>query len=66
MKIKDDDLLTVGELQERLHAFPPDYKIFFGTNSLQFYRLKLRGPGLVQLEFSQVVSEDEAGNVSIG
>jgi len=66
MKIKDADLMTVGELLERLQAFSPDDKIFFGTNSLQFYRLKLRGPGLVQLEFEQIVSEDEVGNVSIG
>jgi hypothetical protein len=65
MKIKDADLMTVGELLERLQAFSPDDKIFFGTNSLQFYRLKSRGPGLVQLEFSQIVSEDEVGNVSI-
>lgn len=66
MKIKDADLMTVGELQDRLQAFSPDDKIIFGTNSLQFYRLKSRGAGLVQLEFEQIVSEDEVGNVSIG
>lgn len=65
MKIKDADLMTIGELQERLKTFSPDDKIVFGTNSLQFYRLKSRGPGFVQLEFEQIVSEDEAGNVSI-
>ncbi len=57
--------MTVGELRQKLEGFPDDARIFFGCFSLEFYRLKLRGPKLLQMEFSQTVSDDEEGRVFV-
>lgn len=59
------DLMTIGELKEKLKDFPDDTKVFFGCYSLQFYRLKWRGSNVVQIEFNQSVHDDEKGNVYV-
>lgn len=64
-KLRDDELMTVGELKDRLNGFANDTKIFFGCKSLRFYRLKIRGEKILQLEFSQTVYDDENGKVYI-
>ncbi len=49
--------LTVGELKEHLAVFSDDYVVFFGpggSNELTFYRTKLRGDKLVQVEFNEL------------
>lgn len=58
-------LITVGELKERLAVFPDDFQVFFGCEDLSFYRLKLRGERLVQLEFDQSVYRDAKGVLRI-
>ncbi|MCI5146484.1 MAG: hypothetical protein D3923_13390 [Candidatus Electrothrix sp. AR3] len=64
-KPKNEDLMTVGELKERLEGYSDDTKIFFGCNSLTFYRLKLRGEKFLQMEFTQTVYDDKEGNVYV-
>jgi hypothetical protein len=58
-------LITVGDLKERLAAFPDDYQIFFGCYDLDFYRFKVRGEKLVQVEFNQTVYRDDKGVLRI-
>jgi len=58
-------LITVGDLKERLAAFPDDCLISFGQDDLAFYRLKMRGENLVQVEFDQTVRRDEKGVLRI-
>lgn len=43
MKPTEDELMTVGELKQHLSKLPDDGKIFFGCESLAFYRVKTRG-----------------------
>lgn len=45
--------ITVGELREHLRGFPDHAELFFGNGNLQFYRVKSRGPALLQIEFNQ-------------
>lgn len=58
-------LITVGDLKQQLAAFPDDYWIFFGCDDLTFYRLKVRGEKLVQMEFNQSVYRDAQGVLRI-
>lgn len=58
-------LITVGDLKERLAAFPDDCLISFGCDDLAFYRLKMRGEKLVQVEFDQSVYRDAKGVLRI-
>ncbi|MBK7905398.1 MAG: hypothetical protein IPJ78_02435 [Gemmatimonadetes bacterium] len=53
--------ITVGALVELLRAFDPDCELTMG--GLQFYRLKLRGEKLLQLEFAQQVYRDSKGKL---
>ncbi|NSM24099.1 hypothetical protein HT094_06920 [Shewanella sp. ZOR0012] len=43
--------LTIGELKEMIRLYDDDTEIYFG--GLDFYRLKMRGDKLVQVEFNQ-------------
>ena len=61
----EQDLMTVGELLEKLQKLPKNDKIFFGCYSLEFYRIKHRGPNLWQIEFNQTVGDDEKGQVFV-
>ena len=49
----DPKPITVGELRNRLKLYPDDYELSFGSGNLHFYRVKLRGENVVQIEFSQ-------------
>lgn len=55
--------ITIGELREHIAGFPEHFTIDFG--GLTFYRIKQRAPTHVQMEFSQSVYLDEAGNVEV-
>jgi hypothetical protein len=55
--------ITVGEFVEQLKIFPKDATIGFG--GLDFNRLKMRGPKLVQVEFVQLVYRDENGDMVV-
>lgn len=55
--------ITVGDLKRMLSAFPDDTELSFC--GLDFYRLKWRGPTLVQVEFNQTVYKDKHGRVCI-
>lgn len=61
--MNDENLMTVGELLDRLQNYPRDTKIYFG--GLDFYRLKWRGENLVQLEFNQPVYRNSEGHVVV-
>lgn len=55
--------ITVGDLRQRLGAFPDDAEMSFG--GLMFYQLKTRGPKLVLLEFSQTVYRTDDGTLVV-
>lgn len=57
--------ITVGELIDRLAAFPRDADVIFGgsKDTLTLYRLKMRGEKLVQFEFNELVYRDQSGKV---
>ncbi len=55
--------ITVKELIERLKIENPTSEVYFG--GLDFYRVKRRGPDLVQIEFNQTVYDDKDGNVYV-
>ncbi len=42
--------ITVGELKRQLEQFDDDAELHF--EELEFYRLKIRGPKVVQMEFN--------------
>lgn len=56
-----DNRRTVGYLMEKLSSIPPDTEVTFGSctsgNPLVYYRVKDRGPGLVQIELNEVTDE---------
>lgn len=66
-KIKDEDLITVGELKSQLENWDDDMKLSIGCNSLSFYRFKKRGDNLLHMEFNQTIwdDDDEEGNIHI-
>jgi hypothetical protein len=45
--------ITVGQLRNHLKLYPDDFDLIFGGGNLKFYRVKLRGQNIVQIEFSQ-------------
>ena len=55
--------ITVKELKERLSIFNDDCVVDFG--GLDFYRLKLRGDKLLQVEFNQTVYKDASGKIVV-
>jgi hypothetical protein len=65
MKPTQDELMTVGELRRQLEGIPDGASIFFGCDSLRFYRVKQRGENYFQIEFSQPVYDDDEGNVYV-
>lgn len=48
---------TVGELLDHLKGFPEDAQLTFSGGFLNFYRLKMRGDNLVDLEFSEAQAD---------
>lgn len=55
--------ITVGSLIDALSVHNPDDIVDFGP--LHFYRLKQRGPGVVQAEFNESMYLDDEGNVVV-
>lgn len=55
--------ITVGELKRMLAVHNDEDELSF--SGLDFYRLKQRGPDLVQVEFDQQVVTDDDGRVYI-
>lgn len=43
--------ITVKDLIDQLRGYNPDAQVYF--EELTFYRVKSRGPDLVQIEFSE-------------
>ena len=63
MPSKKPQTITVGMLREHLAVYPDHYEVDF--SGLEFYRLKQRGPELVQVEFSEQVYRDKTGRVVV-
>lgn len=55
--------ITVGMLRDALAMYPDDHELSF--SGLEFYRVKQRGPDLVQIEFNEHVHRDETGRVVV-
>jgi hypothetical protein len=55
--------ITVGELKSQLELCNDNDELYF--SGLDFYRLKRRGPDLVQVEFNQSVYLDNQDQVQI-
>lgn len=55
--------ITVGELRRLLALHDEDAELYVG--GLTFFRLKDKGPKLVQMQFNQGVYEDERGKIII-
>lgn len=51
------DLITIGMLRQQLALYPDNYELDF--SGLGFYRLKQRGPELIQVEFNEMVYRDK-------
>lgn len=65
MRPTQDELMTVGDLRRELEGLPDNASIFFGCDSLRFYRIKMRGENYFQIEFNQTVYDDEQGRVYV-
>ena len=52
--------ITVGDLVRQLQAFPADTEVTF-SGGLHFYRLKVRAPNNVNVEFAENVYQTETG-----
>lgn len=60
---EEDHRITVGDLRSRLQGFSDDYELTFGctldATPLIFYRVKSRGPKLVQIELNELTDDYE-------
>ncbi|HRQ71786.1 MAG TPA: hypothetical protein PLU35_02030 [Phycisphaerales bacterium] len=52
--------ITVSQLRKELENWPDDFEVQF-AGGLEFYRFKVRGERLVQIEFNQSVYKDRNG-----
>lgn len=55
--------VSVGEFMEELKVFDKNARLSF--SGLDFYRLKMRGDDLIQVEFNQQVYKDSNGKVIV-
>jgi hypothetical protein len=55
--------ITVGELRRQLAAFADDAELYLG--GLHYFRLKQRGPNVVQLEFNEQVYRTAEGELVV-
>jgi hypothetical protein len=55
--------ITLGQLRSALAQYSDDTEISF--SGLTFYRTKLRGDKLVQIEFNEQVYRDASGRVVV-
>lgn len=65
MNEKSNSELTVGEFLAKFNAFSHDDRLIFGDDALTFSRTKLRGEGLVQVEFNEQVYKNDAGEIVV-
>lgn len=56
----DGSRVNAGELKRRLASIPDDWDVMF-ADGLEFYRFKVRGEKLLQIEFNQNVYKDKEG-----
>lgn len=60
-ELEEESRITVGDLMDHLKAFPRDTQITFGSSIdgelLGFYRVKIRGDNLIQIETSPILEE---------
>lgn len=63
MPPESPNLITVGMLRQQLALYPDNYELDF--SGLDFYRLKQRGPELIQVEFNQQVYREKSGRVVV-
>ncbi len=63
MAKSDIPTISVGQLRQELAGYPDDFEISF--SGLDFYRVKTRGPKLLQIEFNQQVYRDDEGRVHV-
>ncbi|AYR26965.1 hypothetical protein RC54_10555 [Herbaspirillum rubrisubalbicans] len=63
MKTNRPALLTIGAFKRLLAGFDDNDHLDF--SGLDFYRLKTRGPNLVQVEFNQQVYRNAEGDVVV-
>lgn len=59
----DYPTVTVQHLRDALAAYPGDWEVSF--SGLEFYRVKQRGPALLQIEFNQPVYRTAEGRVVV-
>jgi len=61
-KVAEERQITVGELKEHLAGYSDDTEITFGSTMqaipLVFYRVKIRGDKLIQIELNELIEED--------
>lgn len=55
--------ITVGQLRQELAGLADECEVSF--SGLTFYRVKMRGDNLAQVEFAQPVFLDEQGHVVV-
>ena len=55
--------IPLDQLRQALSGYPDDYKVSF--SGLTFYRLKTRGPKLLQVEFEESVYRNEQGKLIV-
>jgi hypothetical protein len=59
----EDPTITVGALRQALSAYKDSDELSF--SGLTYYRVKLRGPALAQIEFDEQVYRDDEGRVVV-
>jgi hypothetical protein len=57
---KKQNRITIEQLIDHLKIFDPKSELTFGSDQLTFYRTKLRGERLVQIEFNEVIERVKA------
>ncbi len=59
----EESIITVGEFKRMLKGCNDDVELYF--SGLDFYRLKMRGDKLLQVEFNQQVYRNSEGNIVV-
>ena len=63
MKSKETPTISVEELRQELSHYPGHYRVSF--SGLEFYRVKQRGPEIIQIEFNEAVHRTPEGRVVV-
>lgn len=62
-KRRDWPTISVGQLRQEFEGVPDDWQVSF--SGLEFYRTKVRGDKLIQIEFNEPVYLDDTGRVVV-